>query len=61
MQVGIDVKCMHTNLGGRGCSSFGDFGQFFLKFVLRSNFHFAIRFVIIIIISRRELHMHDRL
>ena len=31
MEVGIDVKCMHTNLGGRGCSSFGDFGQFFAK------------------------------
>ena len=24
MQVGIDVKCMHTNFGGRGLSSFGD-------------------------------------
>ena len=24
MQVGIDVKCMHTNFGGRGFSSFGD-------------------------------------
>ena len=25
MQVGIDVKCMHTNFGGRGLSGFGDF------------------------------------
>ena len=24
MQVGIDVKCMHTDFGGRGFSSFGD-------------------------------------
>ena len=24
MQVGIDVKCMHTNFGGRGFSGFGD-------------------------------------
>ena len=24
MQVGIDVKCMHTNFGGSGFSSFGD-------------------------------------
>ena len=24
MQAGIDVKCMHTNFGGRGLSGFGD-------------------------------------
>ena len=24
MQVWIDVKCMHTDFGGRGLSSFGD-------------------------------------
>ena len=24
MQVGIDVKCMHTNFGGRSLSCFGD-------------------------------------
>ena len=24
MQVGIDVKCVHTNFGGRGHSGFGD-------------------------------------
>ena len=24
MQVGIDVKCMHTDFGGRGLSGFGD-------------------------------------
>ena len=28
MQVGIDVKCMHTNFGGRGLSSFGDMATF---------------------------------
>ena len=24
MQVGIDIKCMHTNFGGHGLSSYGD-------------------------------------
>ena len=24
LQVGIDVKCMHTNFGGRALSGFGD-------------------------------------
>ena len=24
MQVGVDVKCMHTNFDGRGLSGFGD-------------------------------------
>ena len=24
MQIGIDVKCMHTNFGGRGLSGFRD-------------------------------------
>ena len=28
MQVGIDVKCMHNNSGGRGLSSFGDIATF---------------------------------
>ena len=28
MQVGIDVKCMHTNFGGRNLSSFGDIATF---------------------------------
>ena len=26
MQVGIDVKCMHTNFGGCDLSGFGDIG-----------------------------------
>ena len=28
MQVGIDVKYMHTNFGGRGLSGFGDIATF---------------------------------
>ena len=28
MQVGIDVKCMHTNFGGRGVFGFGDIATF---------------------------------
>ena len=28
MQVGFDVKCMHTNFGGQGLSSFGDIATF---------------------------------
>ena len=28
MQVGIDVKCMHTNFGGRDPSGFGDIATF---------------------------------
>ena len=28
MQVGIDVKCMHTNCGGRALSGFGDTATF---------------------------------
>ena len=28
MQVGIDVKCMHTNFGGCGLPSFGDIAMF---------------------------------
>ena len=36
MQVGVDVKCMHTNFGGHSLSSFGDIatlknGQIFLS------------------------------
>ena len=28
LQVGIDVKCMYTNFGGHGFSSFGDIATF---------------------------------
>ena len=32
MQVGVDVKCMHTNFGGRGLSGFGDLAPFSFAF-----------------------------
>ena len=40
MQVGIDVKCMHTKFGGYGLSSFGDIaifknGQFSLSDLIK--------------------------
>ena len=28
MQLGIDVKCMHTKFGGRGRLGFGDIATF---------------------------------
>ena len=28
MQVGVDVKCMHTNFGGHGFFGFGDIATF---------------------------------
>ena len=28
VQVGVDVKCMQTNFGGRGLSGFGDIATF---------------------------------
>ena len=28
MQTWVDVKCMHTNFGGRGLFGFGDIGTF---------------------------------
>ena len=28
MHIGIDVKCMHTNFGGHGLSSFGGIASF---------------------------------
>ena len=37
MQVGIDVKCVHTNFGGRGLSNFGDMATF----QKRPNFPFG--------------------
>ena len=38
MQVGIDVKCMHNNFGGRSLSGFGDMATF----QKRSNFPFIV-------------------
>ena len=35
MQVGIDVKCMHTNFGGHDLSGFGDIATF-------KNGHFSL-------------------
>ena len=35
MQVGVDVKCMHTNFGGHDLSGFGDIATF-----KNSKFHF---------------------
>ena len=37
MQAGIDVKCMHTNFGGRGLSSFGD--KISLWFIVLEKFN----------------------
>ena len=37
MQVGINIKCMHTSFGGCGLSSFGDIATF----QKRSNFPFG--------------------
>ena len=34
MQVGIDVKCMHTNFGGRGIFSFGDIATYIFVYSL---------------------------
>ena len=30
MQVGVDVKCIHTDFGGHGLSGFGDLAPFCL-------------------------------
>ena len=37
MQVGVDVKCMHTSFGGRSPSGFGDMATF----QKRPNFPFG--------------------
>ena len=37
MQVGIDVKFMHTNFGGHGLSSFGD--KISLWFIVMEKFN----------------------
>ena len=39
MQVGIDVKCIHTNFDGRGFFSFGDIATFKNGQVSLSNHH----------------------
>ena len=30
MHIEVDMKCMETNFGGRGCSGFGDIACFLL-------------------------------
>ena len=39
MQVGIDVKCMHTNFDGRGFFIFGDIATFKNGQISLSNHH----------------------
>ena len=36
MQVGIDIKCMHTSFGGRDLSLFGNFANLEEKITLES-------------------------
>ena len=43
MQVGVDIKCMHTSFGGCGLSSFGDIQCCFGK---HNNFSISISFSI---------------
>ena len=38
MQVGVDIKCMHTSFGGCGVSGFGDIATF----QKRPNFPFGV-------------------
>ena len=40
MQVGVDVKCMHTNFDGCGLSGFGDFAHFLSVGRLKAQLHF---------------------
>ena len=57
MQVVVDVTCMCTNFGGRGLSSFGDFGPFFLvNFCLENkrddfiDYYFCIRVQLLLVV-----------
>ena len=67
MQVGIDIKCMHTSFGGCGLSSFGDIATF----QKRPNFPFGAWTIVHVIekfnqsesaqkihASRGQCHMH---
>ena len=42
MQVGIEVKCMHTDFGGRGLSGFGDMATMFWLISLHTNTAIAL-------------------
>ena len=47
MQVGVDVKCMHTNFGGRSSSGFGVMTPFFLPSKMAKKINY-INYVIAI-------------
>ena len=55
MQVGIDVKCMHTSFGGRGLSGFGD--KISLKVHKSGKFNRS-ELAQKIYASRGQCHMH---
>ena len=52
MQVEVDVKCMHINIGGHGLSGFGDN----ISFQIWPNFPFVIVIIIITIIHISGIH-----
>ena len=43
MQVGVNVKCMHTNFGGHGLSGFGDI----VTFKIGKNFPIGLWTIIV--------------
>ena len=57
MQVGVDVKCMHTNFGGCSLSNFGDIATFkkakfpFPTMVVKNKFLIALHLKIAIFFS----------
>ena len=57
MQVGIDVKCMHTDFGGRGLSSFGDKISLWSIKVEKSNRSESAQKIHA---SRDRCHVHSR-
>ena len=46
MQVGVNVKCMHTNFGGHGLSGFGDIATFNNGQISLSDFPWSSKNVI---------------
>ena len=57
MQVGIDVKCMHTDFGGRGLSGFGD--KISLWSIMVENFNQS-ELAQKIHVTRGQCHVHVR-
>ena len=57
MQVGIDVKCMHTDFGGRGLSGFGD--KISLWSIMVENFN-QLELAQKIHVTRGQCHVHVR-